>query len=414
MRVLIGSALYPTPLAPRTLGGAEIFARDLAERLAAAGTAVAALRTGGAGIPAEETAGGVAVRAIPARNLHPPFEARRDPVRRLLWHALDDWAGDAGRLGHAIASFRPDVVHTNTLSGLTTALWRAARAAGVPVVHTLHDYYLTCPRCSRFSGGARCAGTCGGCRLLTRRRRRATALVDAVVGVSRRILDIHLAEGLFAGAATRTVVRNACSVADLVPGPRYAGGPVTVGFIGRATPEKGLDRLAAAMAGLPPDRVRLVVAGRVSPPEQARLRALAPGADLAFLGFVPPAAFYGRVDLVALPSLWEEPAALVVVEALAAGRPVLGSPYGGTPELVRDGENGWIVTPETGALRAALAGIADRPEALSAMQDAALRAGRAYGFDDVVRAYRDLYGRVSATAVPAGAVAATPAQRPAA
>lgn len=396
MRILMGSALYPTPLAPRTVGGAEVFARDLAERLVAGGGHVAVLRAAGAGVPAREASAGIDVRAIPARNLHPPFEARRGAAARLLWHALDDWTGNEAALARAVAEIRPDVVHTNTLSGLTTRLWRAARAAGVPIVHTLHDYYLTCPRCSRFSGGARCAGTCAGCRLLTLRRRRAAALVDAVVGVSRRILDIHLAAGLFGGAGHAGVVRNACSIMDLGAGPAYAGGPVTIGFIGRPSPEKGLDALAAAMDGVAPERARLVVAGRFAPPEMARLRALAPRAEIAFLGFVAPQTFYGQVDLVAVPSLWEEPAALVVVEALAAGRPVLASPYGGTPEAVRDGIEGWIVPPTVEGLRAAIARIVAGRAALPALQDAALRAGRTRSFDDVVAEYRALYARLGA------------------
>lgn len=396
MRILIGSALYPTPLAPRTVGGAEVFARDLAERFVAEGSHVAVLRAAGSGVPPREASAGVDVRAIPARNLHPPFEPQRGAASRLLWHALDDWTGNAAALARAIADVRPDVVHTNTLSGLTTRLWRAARAAGVPIVHTLHDYYLTCPRCSRFSGGARCAGTCAGCRLLTLRRRRATALVDSVVGVSRRILDIHLGAGLFGGARHAGVVRNACSIVDLAAGPTYRGGPVTIGFIGRPSPEKGLDTLAAAMDGMAPERARLVVAGRFAPPEVERLRALAPQAEIDFLGFVRPRAFYGQVDLVAVPSLWEEPAALVVVEALAAGRPVLASPYGGSPEVIRHGIDGWIVPPTMDGLRRAIEGIVADRDQLPAFQDAALHAGRTRSFDDVVADYRALYARAGA------------------
>lgn len=396
MRILVGSALYPTPLAPRTVGGAEVFARDLAERLAAGGGDVAVLRAAGAGVPAREASAGIDVRAIPARNLHPPFEPQRGAASRLVWHALDDWTGNETALARAIADVRPDVVHTNTLSGLTTRLWRAARAAGVPIVHTLHDYYLTCPRCSRFSAGARCAGTCTMCKVLTLRRRRATALVDAVVGVSRRVLDIHREAGLFGGAGHAGVVRNACSIVDLAAGPTYSGGPVTIGFIGRPSPEKGLGTLVAAMDGVAPDRARLVVAGRFAPPEMARLRARAPRADIAFLGFVAPQTFYGQVDLVAVPSLWEEPAALVVVEALASGRPVLASPYGGTPEAVRDGIDGWIVPPTVEDLRAAIEGIVAGRDTLPAFQDAALRAGGTRTFDDVVAEYRALYARLGA------------------
>src|SRR5205807_1521843 len=49
-------------------------------------------------------------------------------------------------LRRAIADARPDLVHTNNLPGISSAVWESARQAGVPIVHTLHDYHLLCPR----------------------------------------------------------------------------------------------------------------------------------------------------------------------------------------------------------------------------------------------------------------------------
>ncbi|MGG7377432.1 glycosyltransferase, partial [Escherichia coli] len=50
------------------------------------------------------------------------------------------------RVREAVAAARPDVVHTNNLPGVTTAIWEVSRQLGIPVVHTIHDYYLLCPR----------------------------------------------------------------------------------------------------------------------------------------------------------------------------------------------------------------------------------------------------------------------------
>src|SRR5258708_30615677 len=107
-------------------------------------------------------------------------------------------------------------MHSNKLSGLTTAVWKTAAEHGVPVVHTLHDYYLVCPRCSRFARGHSCERTCPSCRILTINRKRATRWLTAVVGVSQRVLDINTSLGLFADTPVLAVIRNA-STAVLQP-----------------------------------------------------------------------------------------------------------------------------------------------------------------------------------------------------
>ncbi|MBU2818033.1 glycosyltransferase family 4 protein, partial [Acidithiobacillus ferrooxidans] len=52
-----------------------------------------------------------------------------------------------------------------------------------------------------------------------------------------------------------------------------------------------------------------------------------------------------QVDIVVVPSLWQEPLGLVVAEALAFGKPVIASKRGGIPEMIKDGENGLLFEP---------------------------------------------------------------------
>ena len=67
----------------------------------------------------------------------------------------------------------------------------------------------------------------------------------------------------------------------------------------------------------------------------------------------------GELDVVALPS-WTEGLPLVVLEAMAAARPVVATPVGGTPEVVLDGETGLLVPPrDPRALAAALQRLVD-------------------------------------------------------
>ena len=98
-----------------------------------------------------------------------------------------------------------------------------------------------------------------------------------MVGVSERVLSIHTDMGMFCGDADRIVIRNASTEPPREPYPRpVCTTEVTFGFIGRLTEEKGIDNLMRALAILPRDRIRMMIAGRVSDEEQRRLRALAP------------------------------------------------------------------------------------------------------------------------------------------
>jgi glycosyltransferase involved in cell wall biosynthesis len=127
--------------------------------------------------------------------------------------------------------------------------------------------------------------------------------------------------------------------------------------------------------------------------EAASLRARAAGLPVAFPGFVRPDAFFREIDVLVAPSTWPDPLPRVVLEAYAAGVPVLGARAGGVPELIGADRPGWLFPPgDVAALFERLAGL--------------LRAGRSAlptpeSFrpvlertrpERVARAYLDLYG----------------------
>lgn len=389
MRVALINALYPTPLEPKIFGGAEVVVRQLAEGLVARGDTVTVVRMAIDGSRRTEEANGVRVEFVPLRNLFTPFGPRHHALAHLAWHLIDDRFVAHPQVAAVLDGARPQVLHSHTLNGLSTHVWQLARDRGIPVVHTLHDYYLICPRCSRFKDGHACAATCRSCGLLTGGRRQRSALVDAVVGVSARTLALHVDEGLFAGAA-RHVVRNVPNP-TLVPTPMGAvGQPLRVGYLGRFSEEKGVRLLVEAAGRLPPGAVRLVLAGNVSAEERAALTALAPCTALEFIGFVAPADFYPLVDVAAVPSIWEEPGALVLLDAQAAGRPVVATAFGGLPEMYEDGVTGWTATPDVDGLAAVLRRLVEAPGLILAAHHAL--AGRARRtMADVVDAYRDIY-----------------------
>lgn len=394
MRILLAHTLYPTPNHPEIFGGAETFAKQLCEALVALGNEVKVVRSG----PARErwdaeTVNGVEVSTLPISNIYYPWTRRSlNSIQRALWHAIDDRTGPSREFGRIIDQFRPDILHTNNLPGLTVALWQSARSKRVPIVHTLHDYYLTCARTLRFTGGDRCEKTCTSCRILTGRRRRASELVDVVVSVSDRTLAIHKQLGLFLDQTRHVVIRN--------PPPRITGGvqpigdldrAMVFGFLGRSCEEKGILELAAAIRSLSPAKARLVIAGHIDADTKSRVVAQAGDANVEFLGFVKPQQFFEMIDVMVLPSLWEEPSPMVIGEAFAYGRPVIGSTRGGIPELLDDDRAGWLFEPGGGRLGDVISAIAaDRPGVT--VKSRFLRAqSERRSFDDLVSEYTEVY-----------------------
>lgn len=149
---------------------------------------------------------------------------------------------------------------------------------------------------------------------------------------------------------------------------------VRVGFIGRLSTRKGVDVLARACL-LVRDRhglaVELVVAGDdrfVAPEEHEPVaEALARlGPAVHHLGWVTRERFFADVDVVVVPSVWDEPFGLVAAEAMAHRRPVLVSAAGALPEIVGP-DHPWVAAPaDADALARALVDVLTDAEARSA------------------------------------------------
>lgn len=324
--------------APGPEFGAERAVRRLANALAARGHEPHVVTTCGAGQGRVGRVDDHAVTYLPQRNFY--WSGDRDDkgfATKVAWHVRDSYNPAMGRaVGQVLDTLRPDVVHTNILAGLSVAVWQAAAERRIPIVHTLHDYYLLCPRSSMFVGERACLTQCAMCRMLSLPRIRATRLVDAVTAPSRAVLDAHLDRGLFPQARMRDVVQYVYATPTAEPREPPPADRPTLGFIGRLTADKGLGPLLAWMAG-PQSRthadLRFVIAG--TGPLEARVRqAVAADPRIEYLGYTTPADFFPRLTALVVPSIWHDPSPVVIREAYGYGIPVVGSRSGGIPELI--------------------------------------------------------------------------------
>jgi glycosyltransferase involved in cell wall biosynthesis len=337
MKILIISALYP----PHVIGGAEKAAAQLAEALVRRGhgVVVVTLHPG----PREDVdeLNGVRVYRLPMDNFYWPFGRKEKPntLRRLAWHLREIWnPAAARRIGRILDAEMPDVVNTHNVAGFSLAAWREVKRRNLRLVHTLHDYYLMCPRCTLFDRARNCEKRCLSCRVLTLNRRGLSRLPDSFVSVSQHALEEHLRRHYLEDGPA-TVIYNIQGASRSLPSKtRQSGqgsGDLIFGFIGRVEEEKGIETLLAASRHLHSSHWRLKVAGKGLDDYVKSLADKFPDPRIEWLGFTDAERFYASVDVVILPSLWAEPLPYVCVESLHAGKSLICALSGGIPEIAQ-------------------------------------------------------------------------------
>ncbi len=273
---------------------------------------------------------------------------------------------------HAVSEVRrlarelePDVVHVHNLFPLLSPA--VLRTGTAPTVMTLHNYRLLCLPAVFLRDGRVCEDCLGRLpwRGVVHRCYRGSAAGSAALATS---LGLHRRVGSFARVglflAVSDFVREKHVAAGFDPArirvkpnfaaqmPRREGPGRDFLYLGRLSVEKGVDRLVSLWRDVP---ARLVVVG--DGPERSRLEAMAPD-TVEFRGAVPSAdvpSLLGKARALVLPSICYEGAPRTVVEAYAAGVPVIANHHGALPGVVQDGVTGLLARPgDAGAWRAAL------------------------------------------------------------
>ncbi|MEV7598245.1 glycosyltransferase [Kitasatospora sp. NPDC089797] len=300
----------------------------------------------------ERRSDSIAAKSLPAKAAVPLLVPWNPAVRAQL----------AARL----RAERPDVVHVhNVFPLLSPAVLAACADAGVPVVATLHNYTQVCPPGTLQRDGRPCSECVGASPLPAvrhgcyRNSRLATVPLAVSLAVNRRRWWSGVERFFCISAAQRDVlVRSGMPAGRLTvkhnfvpePGVRRSGAGEHLLYLGRLAEAKGVrllmtawDALAAAGGvGVP-----LVVAG-TGPLEREVADWAADRADVRYVGLYDPEQCrqaVARSVAVLAPSTWLEAFGLVVVEAMAAGVPVVAAGHGAFTELVEDGVTGLLHRP---------------------------------------------------------------------
>ena len=283
----------------------------------------------------------------------------------LLWRAaVTLWNKEAySRVREAIHLHRPDILHVhNTFPLASPAVIHAAKAEGVPVAMTLHNYRLLCVNAFLFRQGQVCEACLGrlpwrgalyGCY---RESRVASAVVAGMITLHQalgtwNLVDRFIALTEFAkqkfieGGFPPEKISVKPNFVHPDPGPGEGRGGYAL-FVGRLSPEKGLGTLLMAwerLGGKVP--LKIVGDGPLAPEVQEAQKRI-PGME--WLGRKAPEEVYalmGEAAFLVFPSECYETFGRVAIEAFAKGTPVLAAHIGAVGEVTEDGRTGLHFRP---------------------------------------------------------------------
>jgi glycosyltransferase involved in cell wall biosynthesis len=375
---------------PEAVGGTEIYVRDLAREQSARGDRVMILAPG-------ESAQSYQHDGLPVHRFTVSNQIR--DVRDLYSSGQTNTIEFLG----AVRNFRPDVLHVHGVGrGIVPDAIAQLKRAGVAIVLTYHTPTTTCIRGTLLQHGAHpCDGAlneqrCTACTLTAHGvpSTVAIAIAKAPVAASSIVRATRLRGRWVTALRMRELValrhaqaRSILELADQIVAPaqwarallerlgvarekitlsrqgiripiftrpaRSAQGGVRVVYVGRLEPAKGLHLLTRALRAEPSPGIELHIYGVVQNDshrgyrrdllqEAARDHRITVHDAVAPDEIVPTIAQY---DVLAAPSQQLETGPLVVLEAFAAGLPVLGSRLGGIAELVEHEVNGLLIEP---------------------------------------------------------------------
>ncbi len=267
-----------------------------------------------------------------------------------------------------VASEYPDVTHVhNVFPLISPAVYRALKESGVPIVQTVHNFRFLCPNALFYTHGQVCERCKYGNTLHAvrwkcyRRSYILSALYALTIGLHRRWGTFGMIDRFIAltGFTARKLVESGLATPDKVsilgnflPGPLPEPGsfekrePYVV-YLGRLSPEKGVEVLLEAVNGLPNLKVKVAGDG----PQTGTLRELARQRGLHQVEFLGRVVGKGKWDLLreamaaVMPSVCYENFPFVTLESLAVGTPVVASNLGSLPYIVEDGKSGLLFRP---------------------------------------------------------------------
>jgi len=315
------------------------------------------------------------------------------------------------RMGSLIDDVRPDLCHIhNIYTQLSPSILDALRARKIPVMMTVHDHHLISPSYNIWADGCgpdvRRLGIVSAARSRFHKDSFAASFAQASafrfhrwLRIYDRAISLFIAPSEFmkrqlvqAGFSPRKIRVNPYGIATEKIAPSFDHQKYFL-FVGRLSEEKGIETILETARALPDIAFKIVGTG----PEEDRLHAFAHGLpNVEFLGFQSGEdlqKWYRGATALLLPSRVQEVFPLVILEAMAYGKPVIASNVGGVSEVLEDRHTGLLVKPldERGWREAVARLFEDEDERLFLAENARLAAETRFHSNRHWNRLKDIY-----------------------
>ncbi len=243
-----------------------------------------------------------------------------------------------------LKDFKPDIVHSNTIYGMSYMIWKAAYNYKIPVVHTIRDIAIVSP----VQYGHKANNII---RMIHRIYMRSfTKYVSGVTAPSRYTLETSLATGCFKRAGVKKCIFNSIDInhsetESIIKEKQNRTSPhIKFMYAGRLVYFKGIEHMIRAFESMKYKDCELYICGNGEMEEYVK-ECSVKNPDIVFFGKLDNeklAQIYKESDVLVVPSVWPEPFGRVLIEGNKYGLPVIAGRCGGIPEIIENTHGGEI------------------------------------------------------------------------
>lgn len=385
---------------PDISGGTEISIKKLAEGLAKIGNDVSIICTGKSNT--SEKINNVNIHRIRINNLYSPIEHKQvNKLKKIPYKILDiNNIFNKKILRDKIKSIDPDIVHINNIYGLSIALWDVLKEFRIPIIHTLRDYYLICPKVNLLKNGRVCSKPTWTCKLYSQYNKRVFAVDTCVTAPSKFTLKLFDDLG-YLKETDKKVIYNAIDFdkknVEQILNEKMIKNDKKIKFVylGGLEKHKGIMWLLDSFKEINNEDIELNIAGKGAL-KQVVLDAAKKDKRIKYHGFLKEEELNKLLynsDVLIVPSIWYEPFGRVVIDAYKNVMPVIGSDIGGISEIIDNNETGLLVKPNSGKeLINAIKYFSDRENILSLLTSCFNKLNE-YSIDNQVKKFQSLYSK---------------------
>lgn len=396
MKVCLISA---SAFSPSVFTGMEIYMRNLPQKLAQRGHQVVIITTSPDSTrrASLQEKDGVKIYSFYPLNIYERSEYGQKPlILKFLWHGLDLlWNPHSYTVIKGILRKEmPDVVQIHNYRGLSPSVFSAVKSLHIPLIFTVHDYSLVCPKSTWLrSSGKICGHKPLVCNLYkTLKGLSIRGNPDLVTADTYFVLDKMKEFGFFRKIRTEKLPTTPIETGKGQIARDFDNGNIL--FVGNLNKVKGAHILITAFKGLQSKNINLHIAGSGVDEEQFKKMA-SDDQRIIFHGLVPwekLTELYQKASVTVVPSLFYEPLGFVILESFRSGTPVIASRIGGIPELVKDGYNGKLFEPgNADELKNILKKLLVNPSELQRLGKNAFESAMEYSLDNHILKLEKLY-----------------------